>query len=403
MNLQQFRKLARNWDAFGDADPLFGVLSDPTKFGGQWRVDDFFASGDAHVRKWLRIIHGVAPFHRGSCLDFGCGVGRLTRPLAESFLETVGIDVAKSMIAVARRYNRNPHCRFVVNRDPDLRSINSSTFDFVHSCLVLQHVPPEVTITYIQEFFRVVKPGGVVAFQLPAERYSEESITERYRLPVDAYAVRIVPLAPPPTLRPGETATVRLTVANESAHVLAHDIPAGRHISVANHWLRPDGSVSIADDGRAMLPATLAPGERVDVELTVHAPTEPGPHLLEIDLVQERVCWFAERGSKTARVPIEVAGPIVHQPEAAPTTTPADAAPRTSFLRRWLRPLRRGTPTFEMHVVPRAEVEAAIARSGGELVEAIDDGAAGYRWLSYTYVGRKKNLEPRTENRFCDA
>ncbi len=389
MDLQQFRKLARNWDAFGDADPLFGVLSDPTKFGGQWRVDDFFASGEAHVRKWLRIIHDVAPFARGSCLDFGCGVGRLTRPLAESFLETVGIDVAKSMIAVARRYNRNPRCRFVVNRDPDLRSINSSTFDFVHSCLVLQHIPPEVTLNYIEEFFRVARPGGVVAFQLPAERYSEETITERYRLPADAYAVRIVPLSPPQTLRPGETAPVRLSLTNESAHLLAHDIPAGRHISVANHWLRVDGSVSIADDGRAMLPATLAPGASVDVELTVHAPSEPGPHLLEVDLVQERVCWFAERGSNTARVPIDVTGPIVEAKGASADRTAVDA-PRTSFIRRWLRPLRRGTPAFEMHVVPRAEVEAAIARSGGELVEAIDDGAAGYRWLSYTYVARKK-------------
>jgi hypothetical protein len=42
-----------------------------------------------------------------------------------------------------------------------------------------------------------------------------------------------------------------------------------------------------------------------------------------------------------------------------------------------------------MHVVPRADVEAAIARAGGELLSAIDDGAAGYRWLSYTYVARR--------------
>ena len=264
MDLQQFRKLARNWDAFGDADPLFGVLSDPAKFGGQWRVDDFFASGDAHVKKWLRILRELgATFYPGTCLDFGCGVGRLTRPLSESFLSTVGIDVAKSMIAVARRYNRNPRCRFVVNRDPDLRSINASTFDFVHSCLVLQHIPPDVTIKYIEEFFRVAKPDGLIVFQLPAERYSEETITERYRLPDDAYAVRIVPIDTPATLRPGEPATVRLTVTNEGPHVLAHDIPAGRHLSIANHWLRADGSVFVADDGRAMLPETLPPGHSV--------------------------------------------------------------------------------------------------------------------------------------------
>lgn len=390
MDLQQFRKLARNWDAFGDADPLFGVLSDPTKFGGQWRVDDFFASGDAHVKKWLRILHEHgAAFHPGSCLDFGCGVGRLTRPLSESFLETVGVDVAKSMVAVARRYNRNPRCRFIVNRDPDLRSINSATFDFVHSCLVLQHIPPEFTITYIQEFFRVAKPGGLVVFQLPAERYSEETITERYRLPDAAYAVTIKPIDPPTTLRPGEEATLRLTVTNESPHVLAYDIPAGRHICIANHWLRADGSVEIPDDGRAMLPETLAPGQSCEAQLTVHAPIEAGHHTLEIDLVQERVCWFAERGSMTARVRIVTAGvPMVAEPLKS-AEAPGENGHRAPLLRRWLRPFRRGTPTFEMHVIPRADVEAVIQRSGGTLLHAIDDGAAGYRWLSYTYVARK--------------
>jgi SAM-dependent methyltransferase len=390
MNLQEFRKLARNWDAFGDADPLFGVLSDPTKFGGQWRVDDFFASGDAHVKKWLRILREYgATFQPGTCLDFGCGVGRLTGPLSESFLETVGVDVARSMIAVARRYNKNPRCRFIVNRDPDLRSINSATFDFVHSCLVLQHIPPEFAITYIEEFFRIAKPDGLVVFQLPAERYSEEIITERYRLPDDAYAVTISAIDPPKTVRPGEATTVRLTIKNESPHVLAHDIPAGRHICIGNHWLRADGSVEIPDDGRAMLPETLAPGDSCEVRLTVQAPTETGRHILEIDLVQERVCWFAERGSPTARVPMVTAGvPIV--PEALKAAEgPGEDGHRASLLRRWLRPFRRGTPTFEMHLIPRTEVEAVIKRSGGTLLHAIDDGAAGYRWLSYTYVARK--------------
>jgi len=390
MDLQQFRKLARNWDAFGDADPLFGVLSDPTKFGGQWRVDDFFASGDAHVKKWLRILGELgATFRPGTCLDFGCGVGRLTRPLSESFLQTVGVDVAKSMIEVARRYNRNPRCRFVVNRDPDLRAINSGTFDFVHSCLVLQHIPPDVTLNYIEEFFRVAKPGGLVVFQLPAERYTEESVTERYRLPDDGYSARLEPIDAPTTLRPGEPAIVRLTVTNDSRHELAHDIPAGRHISIANHWLRSNGAVEVADDGRAMLPETLRPGASCEAQLTVRAPLEPGDRILEIDLVQERVCWFAEKGSRTARLPIVIAGPAV-PPETPPVELePPNDHPRVSLLRRWLRPLRGGTPSFEMHVVPRAQVEAAITRRGGSLLHAIDDGAAGYRWLSYTYVARK--------------
>ena len=138
-----------------------------------------------------------------------------------------------------------------------------------------------------------------------------------------------------------------------------------------------------------MLPETLAPGEACEVHLTVHAPTDAGRHILEIDLVQERVCWFAERGSPTARVPVAIAGVPTAAKPLKMAEGPGEDGHRPSLLRRWLRPFRRGTPTFEMHVIPRAEVEAVIERSGATLLHAIDDGAAGYRWLSYTYVARK--------------
>ena len=64
-----------------------------------------------------------------------------------------------------------------------------------------------------------------------------------------------------------------------------------------------------------------------------------------------------------------------------------DTAP--GLMQRIRQMFRRGMLTFEMHVVPRAEVERVIRAHGGELLQAIDDNAAGDRWLSYTYVCRK--------------
>lgn len=118
----------------------------------------------------------------------------------------------------------------------------------------------------------------------------------------------------------------------------------------------------------------------------MHAPQTPGSYLVDVDLVQERVCWFAERGSPTARAAVAVR-PAVTPPEAPP----AAAVPvrRPSLLRRVRRWIRGGTPDFEMHVVLRTVVEEAIRANGGELLHAIDDNAAGERWLSYTYVCRR--------------
>jgi SAM-dependent methyltransferase len=402
MSLRRFRSLARSWEGLGRTDPLFGILSDPAKWGGKWDADEFFASGRAHVEKLLRSLNDArASFKRDTCLDFGCGVGRLTVPLSGSFNRTIGVDIARSMIDLARRYHAaSTQCEFLVNRGLDLRQFPDATFDFVHSCLVLQHIPPDISMRYIAEFFRVCKPGGLVVFQLPSETRPESVISAEHALPDSAYAAAIAMTDPPASLESSAFATLDVVVMNNSPVAWRHDIPAGRHICVANHWLRQDGTTAIFDDARAFLPRTVGPGERFKVPLRVQAPGEAGEYLLEIDLVQEFVCWFAEKGSNTARSPVKVGASTTAEPDAP--TGPAVATDAAAGLRRAVRSrpaisivdwivkrFRSGTPSFEMHIVPRAQVEEAVRIAGGHLIQAIDDNAAGPRWCSYTYVCRR--------------
>lgn len=388
-NLRRFRQLARNWEALGESDPMFGVLSDPTKFDGKWDTEEFFGTGRAHVDHLFQVLaeHGVAVPSGGACLDFGCGVGRLTIPLAERFSRTVGVDVAPSMVEAARRHVLSgDRCEFVTNPHPDLRQFETGTFDFVHSCLVLQHIPPEFATRYVGEFLRIARPGGLAVFQIPAETRAESVIYEMQALPAEACRARIEILNPPASIEAGRRASLRIRVTNESAAEWQYDIPGGYHLCVGNHWLREDGSVLMPDDGRTFLTKTLTPGDSVDMRLTVEAPTAPGRYFVEVDLVQEKVRWFAEAGSPTARAPVAV--------EAAPARSAAAVAPlgqpvrRLSLFDRLRRTLRRATPTFEMHCVPREEIERVVQAAGGDVLHAIDDNAAGASWVSYTYVCR---------------
>jgi ubiquinone/menaquinone biosynthesis C-methylase UbiE len=96
--------------------------------------------------------------------------------LASHFDEVVGVDIAPSMIKLAKRYNRHgPRCRYYLNETDNLRSFDSGSFDLVYSNLVLQHMKPQYAKDYIQEFLRILVAGGLAVFQLPSERLAAGS------------------------------------------------------------------------------------------------------------------------------------------------------------------------------------------------------------------------------------
>ena len=148
---------------------MWAVLSDPGKRGGLWNADEFFATGAQEVESALGLLTELGlQVPRGVALDFGCGVGRATRALSTHFAETIGLDLSARMIAAARALNEGrPTIRFEQNARQDLSTIESGSVDLVYSRLVLQHIVPSLALGYVQEFIRVLSPGGVAVFDLP--------------------------------------------------------------------------------------------------------------------------------------------------------------------------------------------------------------------------------------------
>lgn len=162
------KRLGWAWDRLGQENALGAILTRDGRVA-EWDLAEFLATGNADVARFLDDLDRIAPgVRRGRALDFGCGVGRITRALATHFEEVVGVDVAPSMIERARALNTEcAGCSFVLNRAPHLRAFRTGTFDVVYSRLVLQHIHPSVVRKYIPELIRVVAPGGVLMFQLP--------------------------------------------------------------------------------------------------------------------------------------------------------------------------------------------------------------------------------------------
>ena len=217
---------------------------------------------------------------------------------------------------------------------------------------------------YIAEFLRVARPGGLVVFQAPAGVFTEEEIDARHGRPPDGYRASIEVQAPASIDAGGRTA-VLVRVTNLSEATWLTDIPGGRHICVANHWLDSNGVPVVPDDGRARLPCDLPPGESVDVSLDITAPETPARYLLDVDLVQERICWFEERGSRTGRVPVDVraSGGGAHG-EALHPAARSSPRRREGIIARLRRVVQGAPPVFEMRP-PRVPTLNAVVSAGG--------------------------------------
>ena len=162
---------AQDWNELAQLDPYWAILTAPDKRFGGWDSDEFLAIGTVEVTAMMDRFERIGhPQGRGRALDFGCGVGRITRALAAHFDEAVGVDISEDMVRRAQDLNADvPGASFVVNLATDLARFDDAAFDLVFSSIVLQHVPDRSTIEgYIAEFCRVVRPGGLVMFQLPS-------------------------------------------------------------------------------------------------------------------------------------------------------------------------------------------------------------------------------------------
>ena len=163
---------------------MWAVLTSPEEKGGAWNADSFFATGEAEIAEVLTVVDGLRPVARGRALDFGCGVGRLTRALGMRYETAVGVDISEAMVAQARRLNDAfPQCEFLVNDAPHLERFETDSFDFVYSNIVLQHLPSAAEIArYVTEFLRIARPEGLVVFGIPAHVAFPYSLQPRRRL-----------------------------------------------------------------------------------------------------------------------------------------------------------------------------------------------------------------------------
>ncbi len=168
--------IAKTWTEFGETEPHYSVITDekfkPTRIDET--LDAFNASGKDGVTRFDAALAraGVDQRNEATCLELGCGVGRVTAWLARRCARVIGTDISAAHLAIARKHLETEGLKNVeLHR---LLSVDTLAalprFDLFFSVIVLQHNPPPVIRAILDRTFERLLPGGIAYFQVPTYR-----------------------------------------------------------------------------------------------------------------------------------------------------------------------------------------------------------------------------------------
>lgn len=127
----------------------------------------FWDGGDAGLDQILKMVEQPIGSTE-TVVDIGCGVGRMSRALAKRAGRVIAIDVSSEMLARGRGFNAHvENIDWVHGDGRSLKPIENASVDGCFSHVVFQHLPdPSLTLGYVREMGRVLRPGGWAVFQV---------------------------------------------------------------------------------------------------------------------------------------------------------------------------------------------------------------------------------------------
>jgi SAM-dependent methyltransferase len=121
-------------------------------------------------------------------IELGCGAGNYVIYLSTKGFDSTGIDISPTAIDIAKKSaeGRGVKCNFIAaDVLGDMTEINE-LFDFAYDWHLLHHIYPENRDKYINNVYRLLKPGGQYLSVCFSEDSPEFGGKEKYRkTPID--------------------------------------------------------------------------------------------------------------------------------------------------------------------------------------------------------------------------
>ncbi|MBK9385893.1 MAG: tetratricopeptide repeat protein [Planctomycetes bacterium] len=181
-------------------------------------------------------------------------------------------------------------------------------------------------------------------------------------LPLEAFRARFQSSLPR-QMSSGESCELEVRITNLGS--VSWEPTERSGITLANRWTTSTGQVQCWIDGRVELPRPLPPGASQSLRLSITGPREAGQHVLEIDLVEEGLTWFVDRGSQTLKQIVDVVPSV--PAEIRPTAEALVASGQEHFERGDLKSAIR---CYQQAIALRASLPGELyTRLGDALME----------------------------------
>jgi SAM-dependent methyltransferase len=186
-DLQQlFQHVQNTWQKLGEDRPYWSVITADVFLPENINAnrDAFYDSGKADIERILNTLarNQIDSSKLKSCLEYGCGLGRVTLWLSERFTTVYGCDISRTHLELARE-NLDAHgaenVKIVhIRAFDDIQTLPK--VDFIYSVIVLQHNPPPIIHLIIENFMKALNPGGIALFQAPTYRTGYQFSMKQY-------------------------------------------------------------------------------------------------------------------------------------------------------------------------------------------------------------------------------
>lgn len=187
-----FMKSNIEWQKWGERDPLYAVSTWQGKERGSqnaWTDKEFYQLGGIDWADFQTHWQHYG-LNFGTCVEIGCGAGRITKQLGQCFQHVTGLDVSQHQLDYAREHVPKPNVAFTLS-DGTRLPIADRACDAVFSVHVFQHFEShDGAFAVFRDIHRVLKPGGTLMIHLPLYDLPDTKISILFP-PVIAFAKRL--------------------------------------------------------------------------------------------------------------------------------------------------------------------------------------------------------------------